>query len=137
VRKVDWVGLYETETSHRSWAIRVKSVAPFTFDLVAGNLEDSTSRVIAKNLKATSPSDASTSSTVTMDREDCKLEIARTEIGLNVTQTQLCDSIGFPVSGDLSIGDAIDFSQLNEKAECFDESELAVGASAVACFDPL
>jgi hypothetical protein len=126
------VGLYENETSHRAWAIRVTSENPFTFEIAAGHLENSSERVDAKALK---PSITS----VTLSDRDCQIVLAKSDVGMKVTQTGVCAGLGFPANDDLSMSDAngADFSRIDETKACFDKTELAVGSTSTSCTNPL
>jgi hypothetical protein len=130
-----WVGLYETETTHRAWAIRISSESPFKFRLVAGHLEDTSEFVDAKDLVAELNGD----SALYENGPDCSITFAKTETGIHITQGGKCAEIGFPETEDLQMGDdsGTDFSKIDESQECFDIRELAVGATKAACANPL
>jgi hypothetical protein len=130
-----WVGLYENETTHRAWAIRVTSQSPFTFRIFAGHLENDSERVDAKNLTG----ELSGNKVLFEHGPACSIELERTDLGLHVTQTGVCEEIGFPQNDDLSMSDdqGTDFGKLDESKECFDTVELAVGATKDACKNPL
>lgn len=130
-----WVGLYEMETTHRAWAIRVTSEAPFKFSIVAGHYEDKTERVDAKLLTG-----KMTDGYVTYENgPDCALTLSRTDWSLHVVQTGTCKVLGFPANDDLSMGDATgaDFSSIDESQQCFDKTELSVMAGKNLCKNPL
>jgi hypothetical protein len=130
-----WVGLYENETTHRAWAIRVTSQSPFTFRIFAGLLDDDSERVDAKNLTG----QLSGNKVLFEHGPACSIELERTDLGLHVTQTGVCEEIGFPQNDDLSMSDdqGTDFGKIDETKECFDTVELAVGGTKDACKNPL
>jgi hypothetical protein len=130
-----WVGLYETETTHRAWAIRVNSEAPFTFQIVAGHYEDSSEFVDAKGLIGTLAGDK-----VTYENgPDCALTLTKEGTALHVVQSGTCKVLGFPANDDLSMGDesGFDFNVIDESKECFDKSALAVSIDKSHCKSPL
>ena len=135
-----WEGLYETETAHRSWAIRIRTETPFRFEVVAGHLEDTSEYVDAPDLGGYDPGgqqDVTGLDSVSFDdlKGDCHMVLTRIQGGIHVTQSDTCASLGFPEDGDLAM-DA-DFTRLDEVTECFDKKQLSVGASLHACADPL
>jgi hypothetical protein len=132
-----WVGLYETETTHRAFAIRISSESPFKFRLVAGHLEDSTERVDA-NLTAV----VNGNSAVSENGPDCTITLSKNDLGgISVAQDGTCKNLGFPETGDLEMSDPTtdgstsDFQRIDESTECFDTKELAV--SIAKCQSPL
>jgi hypothetical protein len=141
-----WVGLYENEaqidnedvSTRLAWAIRVTSESPFTFHLVAGNLEDSSERVDANDLIATASGDKYVLEGV---GADCTIELTKRSSAISVTQTGKCTDLGFPDSGDLEMSDSstagrmTDFRRLDETKECFDTQLLAI--SRGQCNSPL
>jgi hypothetical protein len=133
-----WVGLYETETTHRAWAIRITSESPFKFHLFAGHLEDASERVDAKDLTGTVSGDTVTSE----NGPDCTLKLSKSDIGgIDVVQDGTCAVLGFPMTGDLEMSDSSDptssshFQKIDETTECFDTQELAI--SIAKCQSPL
>lgn len=126
-----WVGLYETETTRRAWAIRITSQSPLTFNLFAGHLEDSSSRVDAKGLVGELQNDG----VFFQKGPDCTIQMTKGDGSIHVTQTGTCEQIGFPGNDDLSMSDdqGTDFAKLDETKECFDKSKLAVSSSPTGC----
>jgi hypothetical protein len=129
-----WVGLYETETTHRSWAIRITSESPFTFRLVAGHHEDKSEFVDAKNLVGQLSGDK----VLYENGPDCSIELKKGDKSIHVTQTGTCTKLGFPETGDLEMGDdqGTDMSRIDDP-QCFDIKDLAVGVNKAACKTPL
>ena len=132
-----WVGVYENETTHRAWAIRISAESPFKFRIFAGHLEDSSERVDAKDLTGTVNGD----SVLSENGPDCTIKLSKTSSGISVTQDGTCKNLGFPETGDLEMSDSsnadasTDFQRLDESKECFDTQELAV--SIAKCKSPL
>jgi hypothetical protein len=135
-KSAGWVGLYEEETTHRAWAIRITSANPFTFHIFAGNLDDSSIRVDAKDLKGQPQGDT----ILFEDGPNCALTFTQTQSGLHLSQEGTCESIGVPE--DLSLegsgaGDGADFSRIDESTQCFDTQELGIEAKPGVCKSPL
>jgi hypothetical protein len=132
---VGLLGLYETETTHRAWAIRITSENPPMFRIFAGHLEDASERVDAPGLVG-----KLSGTTVTYENgPDCAITLAKNDLGLEVTQAGTCAAVGFPANDDLSMSEDLgtDFQRLDESKECFDTTELSVGATPGACKTPL
>jgi hypothetical protein len=99
---------------------------------VAGHLENATERVDAKGL---TPS----ITPVTLAGSDCQIVLAKSDLGMKVTQKGVCAGLGFPTNDDLSMSDenGADFSRIDETKACFDKKELAVGSTPKSCANPL
>jgi hypothetical protein len=133
-----WVGLYETETTHVAWAIRISSESPFTFHVFGGRVEDASERVDAKDLTGTESGGIVTSE----NGPDCTLKLSKTDSGgISVTQEGTCIALGFPPEGELEISDTSDetastrFQRIDESTECFDTQVLSI--SIAKCQRPL
>jgi hypothetical protein len=139
----EWIGLYEAETAHRVWTIRISDDNPLRLEIVAANKDDHSESMDRANLVAFGgqPGDEAVDArdlpiaTLRLGFDDCDIGLVRSD-DLTVTQTGACSSAGFPGSGDLALG-STRLVRVDESKACFDKKSFTLATTPDGCADKL